>query len=153
MFEAEKYCGVDIKMGGKRKKGGEWTARVFYDSESAGSGMTYTIADSDLVDTLERLCDLSERIDAVRTYRTPLSNWQLTQVLFHHEFALFNPHTYGFGQSKRMEKGYTYKGATRFGTFATDSTEILGQQVGGATKWQAIECAANQPTIPRYVIW
>ena len=79
-------------MGGKRKKGGDWTARVFYDSESSGSGMTYTIAQNDLVETLEMLCDLSERIDAVRTYRTPLSNWQLTQVLFHHEFALFETH-------------------------------------------------------------
>ena len=84
MFE-----GVDFKMADKRKKGGDWTARVFYDSESSGSGQTYRIADCDLVETLERLCDLSEEIVAVATYSTPLSNWQLTQLLFHHEFALF----------------------------------------------------------------
>ena len=72
-----------------RKKGGEWKSKVFFDSDSSGSGKRYRIADDDLVEKLEELCDLSEEIDAVATYTLPLGEWQLTDLLLYHEFALF----------------------------------------------------------------
>ena len=72
-----------------RKKGADWRSKVFYDADSSGEGQTYEIADRDLKKTMAELCVLTEEISSVRTCKVPLSEWQLSSLLFYHEFVLF----------------------------------------------------------------
>ena len=85
------------------KKGGTWKACVFFDSESSGSGTIRRIADEDLVETLEEIAssDLSEPISEVKTCTKPLSEAQLTNLLFYHEFVVLRTPSYYWS----IEKG------------------------------------------------
>ena len=137
---------------GKNKKGGvQWQALVFYDSESSGSGSTYTIADCDLVETLERLCELSEEIYAVTTYITPLSKWQVTKFLLHHEFALFETNKWWWTIEKDGEGIHIQR---------SKDIENVRDKFNRGTRSQVGVChrrvkksAAKQRPLPRYAIW
>ena len=61
---------------------------VFYDADSSGKGQTYEIADGDLKTKMAELC-LNENISSVKTCKVPLSESQLSSLLFYHEFVLF----------------------------------------------------------------
>ena len=92
--------------GGKVKKGGKWTAKVIFYSESSGSGQVRQIADKDLIHTLDQwigASDLKEQILYIRTCRTPLSEKQLTSLLFYHEFVVFSTSSFYYSIEKNGE--------------------------------------------------
>ena len=83
-------------MAAMEKKGGEWKSVVDFDTEASGRGVMKRIAAEDFDEVIKGLIgkDVDEKILRVETFKTPLSKHQMTQLILHHEFVVFQ--TKGF---------------------------------------------------------
>ena len=73
------------KMRGKH--GQNWTNQVnLFDPSSS---MLFIIEDNSLREVMSQLTDTSEEILQIWIYKCPLSKWQLTKLLFNHQFVVF----------------------------------------------------------------
>ena len=73
------------KMGAKT--GQNWEGQVnFFDSSSSALNI---IRDDSLRKVMSKLVDTSEEIMRIWVYKCPLSSWQVTQLLFNHQFVVF----------------------------------------------------------------
>ena len=98
---------------GKTKKGGQWKAIIEFDTEASGSGVIKRIAADDLLQTLENLIGsaLSEQIQCVETYKTPLSQYQMTSLIMHHEFVVFQTSNY-YWSIEKVGEGLIFQRST-----------------------------------------
>ena len=90
------------------KKGGKWGSCVFFDTESSGEGEIKKISNEDLIKTFEQLIgdDISEKILNVKTCTKPLSEHQWTDLVFYHEFVVFETKSFYWSIEKGGEGIY-----------------------------------------------
>ena len=70
------------------KTRGNGTRLHFYPESDQPRGNKYTIL-SKLVKKMSKLIDVSEPIKKIWVYKHPLSEWQLAQGIFNHQFVVF----------------------------------------------------------------
>ena len=75
----------------KVKKGGDWQSVIDFDTEASGSGVMERMDAEDFDEAIEGLIgdDVYEKILSVETYITPLTKHQMTELILHHEFVVF----------------------------------------------------------------
>ena len=90
------------------KKGGKWGSCVFFDTESSGEGEIKKISNEHLIETFEQLIsnDISENILNVKTCTKPLSEYQLTNLVFFHEFVVIETGSFYWSIEKGGEGIY-----------------------------------------------
>ena len=87
-----------------RKTGGEWKSIVYFDPYSdSEEGNDYHIDDEQLLEMMEEIIDESEYIEKIWVYKRPLSSWQLTQLLFHHQFVVLETSDWWWSIEKNGE--------------------------------------------------
>lgn len=90
--------------GAGAKKGGQWRYKVYYDPQAdEDRGPEHEIFHDELIRELEGLVDASERIEEVVAYDNPLSSWQLTKMVFYHEFLVFKTKQWWWSIEKHGE--------------------------------------------------
>ena len=86
------------------KKGGEWKSIVYFDPYSdSKKGNDYHINDEQLLEKMKEIIDASEYIEKIWVYKKPLSSWQLTQVLLHHQFVVLETSDWWWSIEKNGE--------------------------------------------------
>ena len=89
---------------GNAKTGGDWRHQVYFDPEADEShGVDYRINDDELREKLSGLVDAQEDILEVYVYKCPLSDWQLTDLILHHMFVVFETACWWWSVEKNTE--------------------------------------------------
>lgn len=80
---------------------GEWKSEIYFDPESDETrGTTYKITDDELRTRMTALVDPEERILEVFMYKIPLSESQWTNLLFNHQFIIFETDSFWWSIEK-----------------------------------------------------
>ena len=87
------------------KKGEGWKFQVYFDPEADQQlGKYYNISDDKLIANMTALIDASEAIENIWVYKSPLGGWQLTQVLFNHQFVILETSAWWWSIEKNNEE-------------------------------------------------
>ena len=84
--------GAISKSNSQQKKGklGIWKYKLYYDPEAdVEHGEDYCFTDEEVLESMNNLIEDDEEIDKVTIYKCPLFDWQKFQLIFHHQFVVF----------------------------------------------------------------
>lgn len=80
-----------MSQSSRGKSGGKWSSQVKFDPDSEKTtGTRFTINDESLIEDMSQHdgIEANEMILNIRVYKVPLSDWQITQLFFNHQFVV-----------------------------------------------------------------
>lgn len=81
-----------------------WTRRIYSDAESdREGGQGHNLSHFELISSLEKLIDVTERIKTVWIFRCPLFDGQITMRVLHHAFVVFETNSWFWSLEKNNE--------------------------------------------------
>jgi hypothetical protein len=88
--------------------------KLYFDPEAdSAQGSHYYITDGELREKLKELVDDSEKITEVRLYSHPLTNLQVTKLVWHHAFVVFETDKWWWSIEKN-DVGVTIQRSKKF---------------------------------------
>ena len=86
-----------------RSKGSEWKSRICFVPKAHENGSMVYVTDDELKCKLKNLVDSSEEIKEVFIYKVPLTDVQITDIIFHHAYVVLKTNKWWWSIEKNTE--------------------------------------------------